>query len=432
MNTIAILNDDERILTNCNEKKLLEWKNSASDKNQSQQATVWIEPPKEIDHRKISMIDYVSCIETSDKLPRMAIGYKNGSVQLWNTNEMTSIGTPFRVYDDSVDCIALSTDCNKLACTSNENGIAVREVATGEMICNPYHGHTDSITGIKYIEKVDGFVSCSHDGTVRVLKMNKVVSKESAADTPVKKYIFVRLSTDESRFISKGEDRSIAVWDAATGQLIGESDRSGKYIDAIAAMNGKLFITIESNGVISMNNVDNPNSTRPLNSAKTPVNCVDIAWSCKFVVGGSFDKTIRIWDLNDSDESHETIHTDDEILRVLVSSDEERIISASDDCVEVRNIETKCCLKRVMCWDTYYEPRDKIMHFVGEEEMKEIDTGYPVVRIHQGNQVVWGVGSNSKVLATLESPVCQSTYSPLHKMLCVVTRKYRIRFLKIN
>lgn len=432
VSTIAVLDDDERILTNCDESKIIKWKIHVYDKNQgSQENTAWIEPAHKIDHTKISMMDYVSCIEISDNIPRMAIGYENGSIQIWNTKKMIPIGIPLRIYGDAVDCIALNTDGTKVACTSNKSGIAVGDVTNGEMICDPCHGHTDRITDLKFIEKLNEFVSCSRDGTVRILKMNGMNSKGSAVDCSLEKYIFVRLSTDESRFLSKCDDRSVAVWDAATGQLIGESKKSGKYVDAIAAMNGKWFITIERNGVITMNNVDKPKSMRPLNSIKTPVNCVDIAWSCKFIVAGSFDKTIRIWNLNQPNECHDKIDTADEILRVLVSTDEKRIISVSDEVVEVWSIKTKGCLKRIHCFDAYYEPRDIIMHFAGEN-VKEIDTKEPWVRIHHGNQVVWGRGSNAKVLATLQSPVCQDVYSPPHKMLCMITSKSRIRFLQVK
>jgi WD40 repeat protein len=154
-------------------------------------------------------------------------------------------------------------------------------------------GHTNSVKSVSFSPDGIRIVTGSWDKTVRLwdAATGQPVGEPLRGHTrPVKSVSF---SPDGTRIVSGSEDKTVRLWDAATGEPVGE----------------------------------------PLRGHTSSVNSVSFSPDGTRIVTGSRDSTIRLWDAATGQPVGEPLwgHTDS-VMSVSFSPDGTRIVTGSWDC----------------------------------------------------------------------------------------------------
>jgi tricorn protease-like protein len=159
---------------------------------------------------------------------RAVTGSWDGTLRVWDVATARET-LPFKRAVGKVRCLALSPDGKRVASGDYRDGAAdafVRlwDLETGAEVF-ALKGHTKEVTAVAFSPTGDTLVSSSFDGSVRLWdvragRATKVLEGHTAR---VEAAVF---SADGSKVLSCGDeaDRSVRVWDAASGQELYRSE----------------------------------------------------------------------------------------------------------------------------------------------------------------------------------------------------------------
>jgi len=223
-------------------------------------------------------------------------------------------------------------------------------------------GHHDSVKSVAISSDNKYIVSASADKTIKIwnLKTGKLIktlkghigSVNSIAISSDNKYI---VSGSGARYtFSNNNDPTIKIWNLKTGKLI-------KTLDA-CCLTYSVTISNDNKYIVASNNVDariwdlkTGKLIKILNKYYGDINSVGISADNKYIVSGSNDKTIKIWDLDETvkitwdiktGELIKSIKGDNWVYSVAISSDSKYIVSgSSDDTIKIWNLNTGKLIK---------------------------------------------------------------------------------------
>ncbi|KAH7904917.1 quinon protein alcohol dehydrogenase-like superfamily [Hygrophoropsis aurantiaca] len=117
-------------------------------------------------------------------------------------------------------CLAFSPDAAQLAAGSRTGEVRVFDVATGETVVGPFKGHTDGVTSLVYTLDGQQFITASWDFSIRV--WDAATGQEIGDLMRHEDWIRqIALSRDGQRLASASDDRTVRVWDLKTRRQIG-------------------------------------------------------------------------------------------------------------------------------------------------------------------------------------------------------------------
>src|ERR1044072_1042309 len=186
---------------------------------------------------------------------RIATGYDDGTVKLWNmeTREPSSV---FKICDKEVLALSFSPDEQTLAAGCADGKIQM------------WRSHAPPIT-------LNG-----HSG-------------------PVNSLVF----SSAGRLASGSEDKTVRVWDGITGQQLWMSDAHKDGILAIAfSNNAKKLASASKDKTVKLWDVSTAKELATFAGHKFEVSAVAFSPDGKTVATGGVDKTIKLWDPNTGQE----------------------------------------------------------------------------------------------------------------------------------
>jgi WD40 repeat protein len=145
----------------------------------------------------------------------------------------------------------------------------------------------------------------------------------------------VAFSPDGKRIVSGSYDKTVRVWDANSGQLIGKPFQGHKdFVQSVAfSPDGKRIVSGSSDKTVRVWDASNGQPIgKPFQGHGHVVGSVAFSPDGKRIVSGSLDKTVRVWDANSGQligkpfQGHEA-----EVASVAFTSDGKRIASGSWD-----------------------------------------------------------------------------------------------------
>jgi WD40 repeat protein len=156
----------------------------------------------------------------------------------------------------------------------------------------------------------------------------------------------VAFSLDCKRIVSGSSDRTIRIWDAETGKVVGEPFRGRKNAISSVALSpdGGFVVSGSHDGVVQVWNVDTRETAKePFRGHEQHVTCVAFSSDSKYVVSGSTDRTIQIWDVVIGKPVGEPLRGHkDEVTSVAFSYDGKHIVSGSvDKTARIWDVETR-------------------------------------------------------------------------------------------
>ncbi|BAZ26657.1 protein kinase [Kalymmatonema gypsitolerans NIES-4073] len=164
-----------------------------------------------------------------------------------------SLASTVKGYSNSILSVAISPDGKTIASNSN-NSIKLLSLVTGQEI-STLSGHTDTVN----------FLSISSDGQI---------------------------------LVSASEDRTIKIWNMATGQEIRTLEGHTNSVHTLAfSHNGRILADGSDDNTIKLWNLATGEEIRTLRGHSNWVRSVAFSPDGKILASGSFDKTIKLWNL---------------------------------------------------------------------------------------------------------------------------------------
>ncbi|KAE9390723.1 WD40 repeat-like protein, partial [Gymnopus androsaceus JB14] len=155
----------------------------------------------------------------------------------------------------------------------------------------------------------------------------------------------VAFSPDGKRIVSGSSDKTVCIWNAETGMIIGEPLQGHRdYVNSVAfSPDGKRIVSGSSDNTVCIWNAETGMIIgEPLQGHRDSVRSVAFSPDGKRIVSGSDDKTVCIWNAETGMIIGEPLQGHrDSVRSVAFSPDGERIVSGSDDkTVCIWNAET--------------------------------------------------------------------------------------------
>ncbi|KIM27015.1 hypothetical protein M408DRAFT_176573, partial [Serendipita vermifera MAFF 305830] len=200
---------------------------------------------------------------------------------------------------------------------------------------NLWKGHTDTVTDIAYSPDGLNVVSCSRDKTVRIWDAATGAPVGEPLKGHTKMVTAVTYSLDGRKIFSGSLDTTIRIWDAATGTPIGEP--LTRHIDGVTSIahspDGRNIASSSWDKTVQIWDaaIGAPVGD-PLKGHTSGVRSVAYSPNGLNIVSGSFDDTIRIWDVTTGSLIGEPLKGHTRVVETVgYSSDGHSIFSSFDD-----------------------------------------------------------------------------------------------------
>ncbi|HOX60081.1 MAG TPA: hypothetical protein PLC99_24660 [Verrucomicrobiota bacterium] len=271
---------------------------------------------------------------------RIASGGKDKTLRLWDAATGIELAPPLTGHTDTIYGIAFSPDGKRIASASEDQTVRLWDAATGEQVGNPFAKHTDIVFSVDF-SPLDGkrIASVSGDKTLRLW--------DAASGTPLGKPMMkhtrsvnsLAFSPDGQRIVTGSNDLTLRLWDVATQscpivRLLMDHPEVAFGVN-FRRLDGKRIVT-ESNDKTLRRLGDVATKScpvlKPLTGHTDYVNSVAFGPDGKYIVSGSRDGKLRLWDATSGDPVGIPLegHTDS-VLSVAFSPDGKHAASGGFD-----------------------------------------------------------------------------------------------------
>jgi len=237
-------------------------------------------------------------------------GSQDMTLRLWDITKRACLWTA-KGHEDEVSTVAVTPDERFVVSGSRDRTLRLWDLTTGKIL-RVFRGHTDWVTAVAVTPNGRFIVSGSRDHTLRL--WNIATGKCVWASQKHRSWITAVAVTPNGRFIlSTHDEENLYLWDIATGKRV-ERKYYGSSLEGLgftASAMSALFITLDG----------------------------------RFVVSGSQNKTIRLWNFKTGEVIHTYQGHGGNITSVAMTPDGQFIVSGSDDAtLRLWNVKTGECL----------------------------------------------------------------------------------------
>ncbi|WP_437581085.1 TIR domain-containing protein [Sorangium sp. So ce887] len=193
------------------------------------------------------------------------------------------------------------------------------------------HGHSDSVNACAISPDGQRIVSASDDRTLKVwdLATGQLLSTLEGHSDSVNA---CAISPDGQRIVSASDDRTLKVWDLATGQLLSTLKGHFSLVNACAiSPDGQRIVSASDDRTLKVWDLATGQLLSTLKGHFSLVNACAISPDGQRIVSASDDRTLKVWDLATGQllltlKGHSSL-----VNACAISPDGQRIISVSYD-----------------------------------------------------------------------------------------------------
>lgn len=177
-----------------------------------------------------------SCLAVSPDGQRLFVGDEEGYVREWQLPDLTERGTLIQLEGSKVWGLACTQDFLALGGTDNRVHIwSLRENRRVQILDE----HTDNVSTLAFSRDGTRLASGSHDGTVRLWRVDPEYGRfEAAPNSPFQGHtvdvIDVEFSPDGKSLMSTGFDQVVRIWDLETGSMKGVLEGHRSWVFSLA------------------------------------------------------------------------------------------------------------------------------------------------------------------------------------------------------
>jgi WD40 repeat protein len=273
---------------------------------------------------------------------RIVSGSWDETVRLWDVRTGQPIGQPLKGDGFKVTSVAFSPDGKRIVSGGWGKTLQMWNTQTGQLIGQPLRGHGAEIKAVAFSPDGGRIVSASQDKTLRLWnsKTGQSIGQPlKGHGAGIRAVVF---SPDGSRIVSGSEDKTIRLWDVKTGQQIGQAWKGhGNTVKSVAFSPVRTMTSKGVGYVIASGSHDKTvrlwdaqtgqSIGQPLQGHQAKVSSVAFSSDGRRIISGSWDETIRLWDVQTSQPIGQPLQTHGgAILSVAFSPDGHHIISTGN------------------------------------------------------------------------------------------------------
>jgi WD40 repeat protein len=280
----------------------------------------------------------------------LATSDTKGDIQIWDADSFTKL-TNCQGHQHWTWAIDFSPDGKYLVSGSDDHQVKLWEVATGECL-RTYTGHTFSVNVVEFSPDGQIIASSSQDSTIRLWR---TFPGESSPEIQTLvghngRIWSIAFSPDGNTLVSGGEDRTVRLWDLATGKCLTEWEAHEGWVRAVVfSPDGRSIATASYDRSIKIwvypersrrDVAQIPDfseksgiciSIHTLIGHQQPVSAIAFSPDGRQLVSSSFDKTIKLWDVNSGKCVKTLLGHRNRIWTVAFHPNGRKIASGGDD-----------------------------------------------------------------------------------------------------
>eukprot|EP00658_Telonema_sp_P-2_P023521 TRINITY_DN19432_c0_g1_i1.p1 TRINITY_DN19432_c0_g1~~TRINITY_DN19432_c0_g1_i1.p1 ORF type:complete len:422 (-),score=78.60 TRINITY_DN19432_c0_g1_i1:398-1663(-) len=268
-------------------------------------------------------------------VPLVAASGEDGTVKVWDY-ESGQFEKSLRGHTNAVQYLAFDPSGNMLASCSADLSIKIWDFNSYDNL-KTLNGHEHNVSGVCFIPPGDYIASCSRDTTIKIWEASTGFCTKTLTghDDWVRRVI---ASADGKLLASCSTDQTIRLWDPDSGTCTAVLRGHTNVIETIA------FAPESSHNIIRASVQGGAGEDEPPATEQGPT--TSGAQACRYLVSGSRDKTVRLWDLT-TQQCMRTLEGHDNWVRgVVFHSSGLHLISSSDDkSIKVWSLENLRCVR---------------------------------------------------------------------------------------
>jgi serine/threonine protein kinase len=249
--------------------------------------------------------DRVNALGWSPDGRRIVSASNDGTAQIWDVATGKSVST-YRGHALAVNSVACSPDGRRIASASDDKTVQVWDATTGATIFT-YRGHSNRVLTVAWSPNGQRIASAGDDKTVQVWNPSKDKGNffTSLLFNARNQYIYrghtgrvndLAWSPNGQRIASVGSDKSMQVWDAATGRKFFIHRNPSSSINAVTwSPNGRHIASGGNDKLVQVWDSITRNSISTYRGHTAYV--TDVSWSPdgKRIVSAGVDRTVQVW-----------------------------------------------------------------------------------------------------------------------------------------
>ncbi|CAK9252808.1 unnamed protein product [Sphagnum jensenii] len=253
----------------------------------------------------------------------MATGSEDTIIKIWDYDS-AQCERSLKGHTGPVTGLCYDSSGNFLASCSADMSAKIWDMCSFSCI-KTLRGHDHSISSIRYSINNECLYTCSRDQSIKCWETSSgFCVKTLLGHTDWVKCIAVSL--DGSLLASGGSDHYVIVWRLAGGQILQTLRGHEHVVESVCF--GKR--PADGSAIVSRSIFSNSNSNNTINGSSNNNN-VTISQESDYLVSGSRDKSIRLWDVLSGNCLTILSSHDSWVRAVLVTPSGKYIISSSDD-----------------------------------------------------------------------------------------------------
>lgn len=258
---------------------------------------------------------------------RIAIGYKNGSINVW---ESKSGKHQLKLENHSKRVTTLAVvDDNRLLSGSADETLRLWDLRTGQLV-RMLRGHTDGVTCACVFTDAKGVLraaSGSWDTTIRIWDLDtggclRILRGHTS------QVQCVSVTTDGQRMVSGSEDESVSVWDTEKGEcsMVLQGHTCGVTSVVILDTRNEV-VAASSDNTLRVWNMETGECLKVLKNHTRSICSVSVFMDNRHIISGSSDNTMRVWNM-DTRECIKIVNVGSSVWRVCCLKDG-RVVSVN-------------------------------------------------------------------------------------------------------